>query len=235
MAFTENNQAREQVGAAFSIDLMRFAQQQSWEALAHIAAAIKPGMTEATARQIAKDILQQSGVDRLWHPVIIRFGVNTCKIYSEPSEKDTILQHNDIFFIDLGPVYQGHEGDVGATFVVGEDAAMQHCADAAQQLFDIVRNRWLQQDCSGAQLYQFAEQQAQQLGYQLNLAIKGHRLGDYPHKLYAGCNLGDFSGTPRAGIWVLEIQIKHPTLAIGAFYEDVLLPDPTALQQTHAA
>jgi hypothetical protein len=235
MEFTENYQAPEQVGAIFSIDLMRFAQQQSWEALAHIAAAIKPGMTEATARQIAKDILQQSGVDRLWHPVIIRFGVNTCKIYSEPSEKDTILQQNDIFFIDLGPVYQGHEGDVGATFVVGEDAAMQHCADAAQQLFDIVRRRWLQQDCSGEQLYQFAEQQAQQLGYQLNLAIKGHRLCDYPHKLYTGCNLADFSGTPRAGIWVLEIQIKHPTLAIGAFYEDVLLPDPVVLQQTHAA
>jgi hypothetical protein len=27
---------------------------------------------------------------------------------------------------------------------------------------------------------------------------------------------------------VLEIQIKHPTLAIGAFYEDVLLPEVAA-------
>jgi len=224
MEATEQYQALEQVGAAFSIHLMREAQQQSWKALAQIAAAIKPGMTESNARQLAKAILQQSGVERLWHPVIIRFGVNTSKIYSEPSEKDTILQENDIFFIDLGPVYQGHEGDVGATFVVGEDQQLQHCAAAAQQLFDRVHQRWLQQDCSGAELYQFAGQQARQLGYQLNLAIKGHRLGDYPHKLYAGCNLGDFSGTPRAGVWVLEIQIKHPTLAIGAFYEDVLLP-----------
>lgn len=225
MDITRHYAAPEQVGPAFSVDLMRVAQQRSWAALAQIAAVIKPGMTEATARQLAKDILQQSGVERLWHPVIIRFGENTCKIYSEPSAKETVLLDNDIFFIDLGPVYQGHEGDVGATFVVGQDAQLQHCADAAQQLFARVRARWLQQDCSGEQLYQYAEQQALLLGYQLNLAIKGHRLSDYPHKLYAGGNLGEYSGTPRAGVWVLEIQIKHPTRAFGAFYEDVLLPD----------
>ncbi len=225
MEISSNYVAPEQVGPAFSIDLMHLAQQQSWAALAQIAAAIKPGMTEVVARQLAKDILQQSGVERLWHPVIIRFGVNTCKIYSEPSEKDIVLQENDIFFIDLGPVYAGHEGDVGATFVVGHDAAQQQCAAAAKQLFVQVRQHWLQQGCSGSALYQYAEQQADALGYELNLAIKGHRLGDYPHKLYAGGNLGDFSGVPRAGVWVLEIQIKHPTLAIGAFYEDVLLPE----------
>jgi len=225
MELISNYVASEQVGPAFSVDLMRVAQQQSWAVLSQIVSAIKPGMTEGIARQLAKDLLQQSGVERLWHPVIIRFGVNTCKIYSEPSEKDTILLENDIFFIDLGPVYVGHEGDVGATFVVGQDEELQHCADAAKQLFAKVRTRWLLQDCSGEQLYHYAEQQALMLGYQLNLAIKGHRLCDYPHKLYAGGNLGDFSGTPRAGVWVLEIQIKHPTRAIGAFYEDVLLPD----------
>jgi Xaa-Pro aminopeptidase len=223
MELTRNYPAPEQVGPAFSIDLMRMAQQHSWAVLAQIAAAIKPGMTEAMARQLAKDLLQQSGVERLWHPVIIRFGVNTCKIYSEPSEKDTVLQENDIFFIDLGPVYAGHEGDVGATFVVGNNAEQQHCAAAAQELFERVRRQWLMQRCSGSALYQFAARQAADLGYELNLAIKGHRLCDYPHKLYAGGNLGDFSGTPRPGVWVLEIQIKHPTLPIGAFYEDVLL------------
>lgn len=220
---THNYPAPEQVGPTFSVDFMRVAQQHSWVVLAQIAAAIKPGMTEAIARQLAKDLLQQSGVERLWHPVIIRFGVNTCKIYSEPSEKDTLLQENDIFFIDLGPVYVGHEGDVGATFVVGNNVEQQHCAAAAQELFERVRRHWLLAQCSGSDLYQYAEQQAAALGYELNLAIKGHRLCDYPHKLYAGGNLGDFGGTPRPGVWVLEIQIKHPTLPIGAFYEDVLL------------
>ncbi len=225
MAITQNYAAPEQVGSAFSVDLMRLAQQQSWQVLAQIAAKIQPGMTEASARMLAKDLLQQSGVERLWHPVIIRFGVNTGKIYSEPSEKDTILQTNDIFFIDLGPVYQGHEGDVGATFVVGHNPNQHHCASAAEQLFKQVHRYWLAQHCSGVELYQYAEQQAAALGYQLNLAIKGHRVCDYPHKLYAGGNLGDFNGTPRAGVWVLEIQIKHPELAFGAFYEDVLFDE----------
>jgi Xaa-Pro aminopeptidase len=224
MHLPHNNVTQEQVGPAFSIELMRVAQQQSWAVLSQIAAAIQPGMTEATARQLAKDLLQQSGVERLWHPVIIRFGINTAKIYSEPSEKDIVLQPNDIFFIDLGPVYQGHEGDVGATFVVGNDPIQQQCADAAQTLFEQVRLHWLQQQCSGEELYRYAASQAEALGYQLNLAIKGHRVCDYPHKLYAGGNLGDYHGIPREGVWVLEIQIKHPDFAFGAFYEDVLLP-----------
>jgi hypothetical protein len=223
MAFTTQYQAAEQVGPHFSIDLMREAQQQSWAVLAQIAQAIKPGMTERIAQQLAKDLLQQSAVDRLWHPVIIRFGRNTCKMYSEASEKDTVLQENDIFFIDLGPVYFGHEGDVGATFVVGQNPHMQHCAATAQQLFEVVRAHWLEQECSGRDLYQYAQQQAQALGFELNLAIKGHRLSDYPHQLYAGGDLGDFDGKPQAGVWVLEIQIKSPTHEIGAFYEDVLL------------
>ncbi|MFN6971182.1 MAG: M24 family metallopeptidase [Rheinheimera sp.] len=225
MELTDQYQAPEQVGPAFSIDFMRLAQQKSWAVLAQIAAAIKPGMSESTARQLALDLLQQSGVERLWHPVIIRFGPNTCKIYSEVSDKGIILQENDIFFIDLGPVYAGHEGDVGATFVVGEHPQMQACANAAQRLFEIVRRQWLLKSCSGQELYQYAQEQAVVMGYQLNLAIKGHRVSEYPHQLYAGGNLGDFNGVPRAGVWVLEIQIQDPELNIGAFYEDVLLPD----------
>jgi methionine aminopeptidase len=230
MTYTDQLQITEQVGANFSIDLMREAQQQSWAVLAQIANAIKPGMTERLAQKLAKDLLQQSGVERLWHPVIIRFGRNTCKIYSEASEKDIVLQENDIFFIDLGPVYGGHEGDVGATFVVGQDPHMQHCAAAAQRLFEVVRTHWLEAGCSGHELYQYAQQQAQAIGFELNLAIKGHRVSDYPHQLYAGGNLGDFGGIPSAGVWVLEIQIKNPVREFGAFYEDVLLPDSQYLR-----
>ena len=216
---------KEQVGAAFDIRLMAEAQRRSWAVLRQIAAAMQPGMTEAQAREEAKHLLEASGVDRLWHPVIIRFGVNTCKTYQQPSEKNVVLAANDIFFIDLGPVYAGHEGDVGDTFVLGDDAIKLDCAVAAGKLFQLVRQYWLQQQVSGAMLYQYAQQQADNLGYQLNLDIKGHRLGDFPHKLYNGGNLADFTAAPTPGVWVLEIQLRHPTLPIGAFYEDVLLRD----------
>ena len=75
----------EQVGADFSLALMQQAQQQSWLALRQIAAAIRPGMLESEARQLAKDILAAQGAEKLWHPVIIRFGANTCKSDAQPS------------------------------------------------------------------------------------------------------------------------------------------------------
>ncbi|MFP3748232.1 (Fe-S)-binding protein, partial [Achromobacter sp. SIMBA_011] len=34
--------------------------------------------------------------------------------------------------------------------------------------------------------------------------------------------LGDFDACPNAGLWILEIQIAHPTKPFGAFYEDLL-------------
>lgn len=214
---------KERVGPAFSLPLMQQAQQKAWLALQAIQQALKPGISEAAAVLLGKEILQAHGAQRLWHPVIIRFGVNTTKTYDEPSDRSISLAEDDIVFIDIGPVFEGHEADVGATFVLGQDEEKQRCADAAALIFQQVRQRWLDLGLTGEALYQYAEQLCSALGYQLNLAIKGHRLSDFPHKLYQGGNLGDFSGQPRPGVWVLEIQLKHPSLPYGAFYEDVLL------------
>lgn len=214
---------KERVGPDFSLSLMQQAQQKAWLALRAIQQALKPGISESDAVLLGKEILQAHGAQRLWHPVIIRFGANTTKTYDEPSDRSISLAENDIVFIDIGPVFDGHEADVGATFVLGNDEEKQRCADAAALIFQQVRQRWLDLGLTGEALYQYAEQLCSALGYQLNLAIKGHRISDFPHKLYQGGNLGDFSGQPRPGVWVLEIQLKHPGLPFGAFYEDVLL------------
>lgn len=224
---TAQFKGKEQVGASFSLALMQQAQQRGWQALREIFAALTPGISEAEAVQLGKQILQAQGAERLWHPVIIRFGANTIKTYDQPSDRTVRLAADDIVFIDIGPVFAGHEADVGATFVLGQDEEKQRCADAAALIFQQVRQRWLDLGLTGAALYQYAEQLCSALGYQLNLAIKGHRLCDFPHKLYQGGNLGDFSGQPRPGVWVLEIQLKHPSLPFGAFYEDVLLETDT--------
>ncbi|WP_306518151.1 M24 family metallopeptidase [Rheinheimera sp.] len=226
---------KEQVGAGFSLQLMQQAQQKAWQALKAIQHALKPGITEVEAVLLAKDILTAHGADRLWHPVIIRFGANTTKTYDQPSDRSIRLAQDDIVFIDIGPVFAGHEADVGATFVLGDDEEKQRCAAAAELIFQQVRQRWLDLTISGEALYQYAEQLCCALGYQLNLAIKGHRICDFPHKLYQGGNLGDFSAVPRPGVWVLEIQLKHPNLDFGAFYEDVLLESEAALETAEPA
>ncbi len=215
------------VGPNFNLGLMHKAQQHGLAALAEIARRIDIGMTEASANIVALEVLADFGAETNWHPPIIRFGANSCKIYSEASDPAVQLQKNDIFFIDLGPVFQGHEADIGATFTVGDAPEHQACAAAVAEIFQRVSSHWQSTGCHGAELYAFAEQQAQALGYQFNQQIKGHRLGDFPHRLYANGRLGDLEGPVRDGIWVLEIQIRHPSLDIGAFMEQVLFITPT--------
>jgi hypothetical protein len=53
--------------------------------------------------------------------------------------------------------------------------------------------------------------------------IKGHRVSDFPHAIYKAGNLGDFEDCPDAGVWILEIQLAHPTRPFGSFYEDLLI------------
>lgn len=210
------------VGKSFSLERMLQARERSWAALRDIASRITPGMTEPEAAAMAAERLAAAGMQRIWHPSIIRFGANTLKTFRQRSAPDTVLADNDIFFVDLGPVFDGHEGDVGDTFVVGNDATMHDCATAARTLFDITAAHW-REGVTGVALYTFATEQAEAMGWRLNHATKGHRVGDYPHAVHKAGNLGDFDAAPVPGLWILEIQIAHPTLPIGAFYEDLLM------------
>lgn len=215
-------QSTQRVGAGFSLTAMQQAQLIALDCLQQIAARLQPGISEADAIAIANTVLQQAGAEQHWHPPIIRFGYNTAKIYSEPSVPDSRLGANDIFFIDLGPVFAGHEADVGATFCLGENPVQQQVQQAVHQVFDLVAAHWRATGCSGAALYQVAADAAAVHGMVLNHQIKGHRVGDFPHKLYASGQLGGCEGEVRSGIWVLEIQLLDPVSGYGGFVEQVL-------------
>lgn len=209
------------VGPNFNYPLMVQAQQWALRELAAIAADLKPGMLESDATAWIRQRLDQAGAEQHWHPPIVRFGQNTGKIYSEPSEPDVRLGEHDIFFIDIGPVWQGHEADVGATYAVGASSEATALVQAVDTVFAMVEQRW-RDGLAGDALYRYAAACAEQLGYRLHHQIKGHRVGDFPHKLYSSGSLGDLTGEAIPGIWVLEIQLKHPSLPLGAFKEQVL-------------
>lgn len=212
----------EAVGQGFDSALLLKAREQSAEAVQAIAGRIRPGMREADAEAIAADVFVDLGFERIWHPTHIRFGRNTLKLYKEASEPDVVLAEDDLFFIDIGPVWAGHEGDYGDTFVLGADREMHAIAEAARTLFQRVAERWHQGE-SGRALYAYAESAAQEMGYVLNLGAPGHRLGDFPHAVHKAGKLAAAEFHPAPGLWVLEIQLRHPTRPIGAFYEDLLL------------
>ena len=211
------------VGAKFELSKMFAARDQTMTSVHAIAHHIKVGMTETDARVMAMDVLCEMGMDRIWHPALVRFGVNTLKKFNEVSEGNPILQANDIFFVDLGVVWEGHEGDAGATFVVGDDADMRACSEACKVIYDEVEAHWRETRCSGKALYDYAEQVSNAHGWRLNVEIRGHRVSDFPHAIYRAGDLGDLDEVPEVGLWILEIQIAHSSKPFGAFYEDLLV------------
>jgi Xaa-Pro aminopeptidase len=212
----------EGIGPGFDTGSLLQARDCSRDAVERIAAGIQPGMREADAERLAADVFAQIGFERIWHPTHIRFGRNTLKLYKEASDPDVVLGEDDLFFIDIGPVWAGHEGDYGDTFCTGDNPDQHAIAEAARRLFDAVAADW-REGCSGRALYQSAQRRAIEAGYVLNLGAPGHRLGDFPHAVHKGGKLAEADFPPTPGLWVLEIQIRHPQLPIGAFYEDLLL------------
>jgi Xaa-Pro aminopeptidase len=212
----------EKTGSAYRREALIAAQARTWEAVDEIGRRVQPGMRESEAKAIAHEVLVELGHDRRWHPNIVRVGSNTRLIWKEASQEDLVLGEHDLFFIDLGPVFDGHEGDAGTTFVVGDDAEMQACAAACRELWDRVATVWRELRPSGRELYAFARKEAKAMGWEFHHDIKGHRVGDFPHAIHQTPTLGSIGHVPGDGLWILEIQIRHPSRPFGAFHEDLL-------------
>ncbi len=63
---------------------------------------------------------------------------------------------------------------------------------------------------TGHELYDFAIETTESLGWKLNLDLSGHRLSDYPHSAHYDGSLADVEFRPKPNLWVLEIAIVHP-------------------------
>jgi len=61
------------------------------------------------------------GIDDHWHKKIVRTGRNTLAIYPD-NPPDRVIEKDDILFIDLGPIVEGYEADIGRTYVLGKHA-----------------------------------------------------------------------------------------------------------------
>jgi methionyl aminopeptidase len=136
-----------------------------------------------------------------------------------------VLGENDIFFVDIGPVYKDVEGDAGDTFVRGANAEHARAARDVHHIWNEVRSAWLEKELTGQSLYALAGQSAADRGWQLNLDLSGHRLSDYPHRVHFDGSMAEVGIVPAPDLWVLEIAIIHPDGSFGAFFEDLLLLD----------
>jgi Metallopeptidase family M24 len=215
----------EAVGDAFNTEQMLFVRDRTRTALQTIAGRVTPGMLEEDAVEMAKDVLASLDMLQGWHGVYVRFGPNTMKTFGADSDPGVILGKDDVFFIDIGPVWQKWEGDSGETFAVGSDPLMQRAVIDVETLFHTVRRTWLTSGMTGKALYEFAVSEAERMGWELNMDLSGHRISDFPHAAIYDGPLADIDFQPAPLLWVLEIHIRHPERGFGAFYEDMLLGD----------
>ena len=215
--------ADETVGEQFQEDLLQSARDKTLSVISTAAALVVPGMTENEAKALINDIQFKMGAAKSWHPPQIRFGENTLLPFGKKGQENVRLKENDIFFFDIGPIFDGHEGDVGRPFVVGQDPEMQKCCSDAQEIWHEVRDHWRSNSVTGGELYRFAQVRAEQHGWQLLLEkANGHRIADFPHAARARGSIEGHDKKPVPNRWILEIQIRHPSKPLGAFYEDLL-------------
>jgi Xaa-Pro aminopeptidase len=215
----------EATGQKFSLESLMDVRARTRKAVHLIAGQIEPGMAEEEAKAIARETLKEMEMRRGWHHIIVRCGPNTTKDFMEKSEPGVVLSENDIFFVDIGPIYGDTEGDAGDTFVFGSDPEHHRAKKEVRQIWDEVREEWFTTGSTGKELYDHATGVAASYGWKLNMDLSGHRLSDFPHSAHYDGPLAEVEFRPNPNLWVLEIAIAHPDGAFGAFYEDLLLED----------
>jgi hypothetical protein len=228
ISVTEESQKKlEKVSDKFIKEGLLDARKKSWEAFQHIREQIHPGITEKQGREIAITTLQKLGSQKNWHQPYVRFGPGTILTFYDSLQSDYILRENDPVYMDLGPVWNfeglDYEGDVGDTFVVGKNAEAERCSATARKLWQEGFQLWKDEKATGEKIYAFLRRRAQEENYILLEDIEGHRLSDFPHAQYAKERLAKVPFNPGTCLWILEFQLIHPTLKIGAFYEDLLV------------
>lgn len=218
----------EGVGSEFHASKLLWARDQSWQAYHAIKQELKIGMNEKDAFSLCMRILESLGVSKHWHKPFVRFGAGTVLTFHDPLREDYALEENSSVYIDLGPVWTDeesgieYEGDVGDTFVWGQNVEGEKCANAAREIFKSLERIWSVDKCSGVELYRMAKADAESRGYILIENVDGHRVADFPHQKYSRERLAKLEFDPAPLLWVLEIHLRHPNLPIGAFFEDVL-------------
>lgn len=223
----------EKVGPRYSLDGMLAAREQSVRAVAAIASQLQVGMTTAQALEMAAQTLQAMGASHTWHPTYIRFGDDTVRTPRQGIDLQRVLRATDIVVVDVGPVWNGYEGDYGDTFVFGQHDLHHACVQALHEVFDETRQAW-GRGLTGRELYDFAERSAQAKGWQLERNLAGHRIADFPHVLYGQGKLAEVEIVPSEVVWVLEIQLCHPSEPVGAFFEDILIGEARPVVATAA-
>lgn len=202
---------------------------------------IAPGRTERMVEQDIYALAERDfGVTKHWHQRICRAGANTLTIAAD-NPPVRVIEPDDTVYIDLGPVFEEWEADVGRTYVMGDDPGKHRlCADLPRVFDALQRHYMANEDITGAEFYAAAERMAEEAGWVFGGQIAGHLVGEFPHARIPGVKdlyrispdnpsrMRDPDGNGQTKHWILEVHLVDRTRTWGGFYERLLLPESPA-------
>jgi Xaa-Pro dipeptidase len=191
-----------------------------------------------TEREVEHDVyalaLTEFGVEKHWHKRIVRAGANGLAIAGDNPPVLTIAD-DDLVYLDLGPVFEAWEADVGRSYVVGDDPDKKRLVADLSEQFERVKARFDgDPDVTGADLYAFACDSAAAAGWRFGGVIAGHIVSEFPHAHRPGekdfyrinpANTGRLRDPDPLGqerFWILEIHLVDPAGRYGGFYERLM-------------
>jgi Xaa-Pro dipeptidase len=203
---------------------------------------VRPGISESTISDGVRDLANEMfDVRRYWHKRLVRSGPNTLAPYKD-NPPDRVLGDDDIMILDLGPIFEGWEADLGRTIVFGKDTTKLEIAAHADRVWAAGRDYFrTRPDITGSELYHFVLEQIEGAGYGHGIGFAGHLVGEFPHE---ALNFPEGSATPeemacyiaaenhlpmrrvdsrgRPCHWILEVFVVHEENGYGAFTEQLL-------------
>lgn len=179
--------------------------------------------------------LKEFGIENHWHKKIVRSGKNTLAIYPD-NPPNRIIDKDDILFIDLGPIVEGYEADIGRTYVLGNDPRKLRLKNDVEEAWNEIQE-WYQRQTilKASTMFQYAAEKAEEFGWEFGGQIAGHIVGKYPHEQpddpksleldihpdnHNDIFLLDANGNDRH--WILELQFIDRENEIGAYFEQLL-------------
>jgi len=197
---------------------------------------IAPGRLETDVDEDIRMLSERDfGVTVNWHKRLVRSGPNTlCTFHEKPPVRT--LEPEDTVYLDMGPVFQEWEADLGRSYALGTDPEKKRLVADLPRLFEIVKAHYdSSPDITGAELYAFAQKAAADAGWLFGGKIAGHIVGEFPHiqRIPGDPDLHriapanpkrmrdpDDNGDERH--WILEIHLTDKARTFGGFYERLL-------------
>lgn len=196
---------------------------------------IRAGVSE---RQVEDEIgalaEREFGIKKHWHRRIVRAGANSVTIAGD-NPPVRVIGEDDIVYVDLGPVFEAWEADIGKSYVLGDDPEKHRLVSDLPCIFESVQAFYHRDPgMTGAVLYACAQKMAEGAGWHFGGKIAGHIVSEFAHALIPGDKalnrisplnprpMTDPDGKGQARHWILEIHLVARDRSFGGFYERLL-------------